>query len=378
MANIKESFALPVVLILGVLLSSQSFAFDTSTSTWSSSSDPSGWTGSGFSVLGCTFGSPPEPAGVITSCESNNCPDPADPADDAPDIITLKAAGTAFCGILDSSGFGFEKNKAAFFEVNITFQGVTASCAMGIGCVYELIYVGDGDEVSGTLTLDVSLLNQIPQELGLPDLKKEGCKFDPNKPAVGNNQPCVLIVGVDPGLDAATFFPKIESKFKEGQLLAFTETSGGRPEKNFLARYCHDRFDTRKPGLCDTPVEEDRELALNVECDYRPNTNDQLNVNGNNVVPIVCLGTETFDGNDVNPDSVRVQGDIIPVSVNAKKVNGDEFIDIELKVTEAEVAATFEGTLANGQTRFVSVTGSLFDSTLFRGRDDVIISGVSQ
>jgi hypothetical protein len=123
-----------------------------------------------------------------------------------------------------------------------------------------------------------------------------------------------------------------------------------------------------KPGSCPNPF--------------------QMRSNG--VLPVAILGTASFDVNDVNPATVRLEG-VAPLryvladvatpfepyygkqsSMDCTTAGPDGYMDLSLKFSHPAVAAAL-GAVSDREARPLKLTGTLWDGSPFAGQDVVLI-----
>lgn len=108
------------------------------------------------------------------------------------------------------------------------------------------------------------------------------------------------------------------------------------------------------------------------------------------VLPVAILGTASFDVNDVDPATVRLEG-VAPLrysledvaapfepyygkqaSMDCTTAGPDGFVDLSLKFSHPDVAAAL-GAVSDREARPLTLTGMLLDGSPFAGQDVVLI-----
>ena len=126
---------------------------------------------------------------------------------------------------------------------------------------------------------------------------------------------------------------------------------------------------------------------LSVSLDIRPGgCPNPLNARVQGVLPVAILGTEDFDVNDIDINSLRLEG-VAPIRSGYDDVAGpfagdlcgcteagpDGFLDLDLKFSTPEVIDALLP-LTRGD-RVLTLTGTLLDGTEFEGQDCVMLVG---
>jgi len=120
--------------------------------------------------------------------------------------------------------------------------------------------------------------------------------------------------------------------------------------------------------------------TIPVGIDIKPGSNpNSINLCSNGAVPIAILGSDTFDVNDINTESLRfaeatvkVVGKKDPYSLcSYGDVNGDFILDLVCHYITADIAAI------DGESTSATVNGELLDETPFEGTDSVNIVKVT-
>jgi hypothetical protein len=129
------------------------------------------------------------------------------------------------------------------------------------------------------------------------------------------------------------------------------------------------------------------ETAIPVEVDIKPaNCPNPVNVGSKGVVPVAILGTEIFDVNTIDPNTLLLEGvaavryayeDVAaPVADEAECVcsadGPDGFMDMTLKFDTQQLAAAM-GEIEDGQEWLLHLTGQLNDGTAIEGTDCILI-----
>ena len=119
-----------------------------------------------------------------------------------------------------------------------------------------------------------------------------------------------------------------------------------------------------------------------VDIDIKPGICDnRYNIKSRGFMKVAILGTEDFDVNDIDPETIRLAGvpplkwavrDIIDASA-CSKVGYDGTADLSLKFDTQEIvsAAAALGKLSDGYEVVLPLTGALHDGTPIRGIDSI-------
>ena len=126
---------------------------------------------------------------------------------------------------------------------------------------------------------------------------------------------------------------------------------------------------------------------LIVPFDIKPQTcPNPLNVNSNGVLPVAILGSDIFDVNDIDHNSILLEG-ISPIRMSLEdvatpnadpnecacnSVGPDGYIDLSLKFDTQEIVATL-GEVSDGDMWMLHLTGTLQDGTEIEGTDCIEI-----
>jgi len=127
--------------------------------------------------------------------------------------------------------------------------------------------------------------------------------------------------------------------------------------------------------------------CITIMADIKPQScPNPLNVNSQGVVPVAILGTHTFDVNDIDPNSILLEG-ISPLRISFEDVAApktdpnecacttagpDGYTDLALKFDKQELVAVL-GEVEDEQEWQLFLTGNLKDGCLFKGSDCIII-----
>jgi len=127
--------------------------------------------------------------------------------------------------------------------------------------------------------------------------------------------------------------------------------------------------------------------AETVKLDIKPdNCPNPMNIHSPGLLPVVILGTEDFDVNDVDPATVLLEG-VAPVrwqfeDVSTPVVDGDPceciigvadgFMDLHLKFPIQELVEVL-GSLEDGEEIVLTLNGSTDDGTSIEGEDCIIV-----
>ena len=120
----------------------------------------------------------------------------------------------------------------------------------------------------------------------------------------------------------------------------------------------------------------DGDVSVPVTIDIKPGSDpNSINLCSNGAVPIAILGSNSFDVNDINTDTLRFAG--ASVKVVGKKdphslcsyedVDDDWSGDLVCHFVTTDIAAL------DGESTTATVNGELFDGTSFTGSDSVNI-----
>ena len=129
-------------------------------------------------------------------------------------------------------------------------------------------------------------------------------------------------------------------------------------------------------------------LELVIQIDIKPQScPNPLNTKSKGVLPVAILGTANFDVSDIDPLSVQLAGisalrssidDVSTPVANRQDpcdcttAGADGFNDLELKFDTQDIVAAL-GTVNDGDTPVLTLTGNLLDGTDIDGQDCVII-----
>ena len=127
---------------------------------------------------------------------------------------------------------------------------------------------------------------------------------------------------------------------------------------------------------------------LTVEIDIKPNScPNLLNIKSQGVIPVAILGSENFDVNEINPDSIQLL-EVTPIRYNIEDVSmpvdreddcdcttegTDGYEDMILKFKTQEIVEGL-GPVNNGEEIVLTLKGHLLDRTEIEGEDCVVIS----
>jgi hypothetical protein len=137
---------------------------------------------------------------------------------------------------------------------------------------------------------------------------------------------------------------------------------------------------TEQEGFDDLTFVPTIEVALDINPRSCPNP---INARSRGVLPVAVLGTARLDVYNVDPWSLLLEG-VTPLrsrieDVSTPAVNGecttagrDGFPDLTLKFETEDIVAAL-GPLTDGETRTVTLTGTLLDGTPIFGEDHVVI-----
>ena len=131
--------------------------------------------------------------------------------------------------------------------------------------------------------------------------------------------------------------------------------------------------------------------AETVKLDIKPGRcPNPLNINSFGLLPVVILGTEDFDVNDVDPATVLLEG-IAPAGWHLEDVStpveaggdpcecttgsADGFLDLHLRFPVEELVETLEagGPLEDGDEIVLTLTGATYDGTSIEGSDCIFV-----
>ncbi len=115
--------------------------------------------------------------------------------------------------------------------------------------------------------------------------------------------------------------------------------------------------------------------AVNVSIDIKPNSDPNcFNNDGNGVIPVAILGSNSFDVTLVDSSTIQLEGMAVKVVGKANKllssiedVNGDGFNDLVVKIEDTD------GVFIQG-TGTATLTGNLLDGTPIEGTDTICIT----
>lgn len=114
---------------------------------------------------------------------------------------------------------------------------------------------------------------------------------------------------------------------------------------------------------------------IEVEIDIKPGSDPScFNNDGNGVIPVAIFGTATFDVNDIDVETVQLEGLDVNVVGKSNKllasiedVNEDGYDDLVVKIEDED------GVFDVGSTMAI-LTGSLLDGTQIQGTGDICIT----
>ncbi len=115
-------------------------------------------------------------------------------------------------------------------------------------------------------------------------------------------------------------------------------------------------------------------VMMDVDIDIKPGSDpNAFNNDGNGVIPVAILGSETFDVGLIIPESITMEGLALKIVGKANKylyhyedVNGDGYVDLVVQIQdEVGVFEPGEGV--------ATVTGQLIDGRNFEGSDSIKI-----
>ncbi len=115
-------------------------------------------------------------------------------------------------------------------------------------------------------------------------------------------------------------------------------------------------------------------VVLNVDIDIKPGSDpNAINNDGNGVIPVAILGSETFDVSQILADTITLEGLALKTVGKADKllyhyedVNADGFEDLVVQIQDED------GVFEPGEGE-ATVTGSLVDGRTFTGTDSIIV-----
>ena len=119
------------------------------------------------------------------------------------------------------------------------------------------------------------------------------------------------------------------------------------------------------------------DLSIQVTIDIKPGSDDNsINLCSNGAVPVAILGSETFNVNDINPDTLRLADAAVKVVgkkdpktlCSVEDVNGDYYDDLVCHFNTTELGDMLDGTLTSA-----TVKGETVDGTPIEGSDNIII-----
>jgi len=115
--------------------------------------------------------------------------------------------------------------------------------------------------------------------------------------------------------------------------------------------------------------------VVNVGIDIKPGSYpNAINNDGNGVIPVAILGSETFDVNLIIPTSVTMEGLGLKTVGKADRalyhyedVNGDGFEDLVVQIQDED------GVFEPGE-GIATITGLLYDGRSFEGSDSIVVT----
>jgi hypothetical protein len=114
--------------------------------------------------------------------------------------------------------------------------------------------------------------------------------------------------------------------------------------------------------------------TISVEIDIKPGSDPNcFNNDGNGVIPVAILGSADFDVTQIDASTVMLEGLAVKATgksnnllAHIENVNGDGFNDLVVQIQDIDrVFAPGDAT--------ATLTGELFDGTLFEGTDSICI-----
>jgi len=130
--------------------------------------------------------------------------------------------------------------------------------------------------------------------------------------------------------------------------------------------------------------------SMVVSIDIKPQScPNPLNVMSNGVLPVAILGSEVFDVNDIDPNSLEILGvsplrnsiedvaapvteEALPEDCLCTTEGPDGFMDLTLKFDSQAIIEAI-GPVEDGEMIILTLTGSLQDETPIEGTDCVLI-----
>jgi len=117
------------------------------------------------------------------------------------------------------------------------------------------------------------------------------------------------------------------------------------------------------------------DCIITVEIDIKPNSDPNcFNNDGNGVIPVAIVGSTTFDVNDIDAETIQLEGlDVNVVGKNNKLLshvedyNNDGIDDLIVQIEDVD------DTFAQGEGT-ATLTGSLYDGTQIEGTDSICIT----
>jgi len=129
-------------------------------------------------------------------------------------------------------------------------------------------------------------------------------------------------------------------------------------------------------GTCDGSGTCFKTAAVDIKFGSDPNCIKKTN---KGVIPVVILGSASFDVSDIDVSTLKIDEDAIPgggvapVKDSIKDVDGDSFDDLVLKFKTKDLFMA--GLLTDGNV--LSITGEFLDGTPFVGDDVIFLAGQS-
>ncbi|OGK43586.1 hypothetical protein A3B40_04640 [Candidatus Roizmanbacteria bacterium RIFCSPLOWO2_01_FULL_37_16] len=116
------------------------------------------------------------------------------------------------------------------------------------------------------------------------------------------------------------------------------------------------------------------EPTVNVAIDIKPgSTSNCFNNNGYGALPVAILGSSNFDANQVNPETVALNGMVVKAVGKSNKLlahiedtNSDGFMDMVVQIQDAD------GAYASGET-LATLAGKTFSGKDIKGTDTICI-----
>ena len=114
--------------------------------------------------------------------------------------------------------------------------------------------------------------------------------------------------------------------------------------------------------------------AVEVDIDIKPGSDPNcFNNDGPGVIPVAVLGSADFDATEIDPASVALEdlaekmvGKGNKLLTHIEDVNGDGFDDLVAQIQDQDGAFT-------GGSGTATVTGNLWDGTVFERTDDICV-----